>query len=479
MEKTEKQTKGLRRFLWILPLLGLLFLAAAVWAVSTRYTVQFLPGTRLLGVECGNMSPEQAAGELRAAADRAELVLGDTSGVEIARLKVGDFIDDGALDAAAREAFARQRQSAKWYDWLLEADRRYASAPMAGLSERDVRTRLQTLLYADEGYISPKNAFVELTDTGYTVVEAQQGNLINMGVCASALAKALGGLEDLSGDPPAVILDGAAVLPKVTSGSEEILRVTAELDEYLGQSVTLDFENGHVYTLSGEEIRSVSDISIQSRGVDCHPDPERLRELMERVITDNGSDGVFAKFRHVEETRPYVYYRVFDTGWIMDRDKLTSEVAAALESRQGGTFTPTYDYTWYWKSEYKNQRVGDTYIEISLDNQYMWCYLDGKLLVETPIVTGDLAKRNNTRRGCFKIFYKTTDTILRGPTWNDHVDYWMPFDGGIGLHDSAWRDEYGEDIYMTDGSHGCINTPLEAMRIIYENYKVNDFVIVY
>ena len=100
-------------------------------------------------------------------------------------------------------------------------------------------------------------------------------------------------------------------------------------------------------------------------------------------------------------------------------------------------------------------------------------------MVETPVVTGNVANRDETRRGCFRVAYKERDLNLRGPTWDDHVDYWMPFDGDIGLHDSSWRDEYGGDIYLTDGSHGCINTPLEAMRLIYRNFKSNDIVIVY
>lgn len=90
-------------------------------------------------------------------------------------------------------------------------------------------------------------------------------------------------------------------------------------------------------------------------------------------------------------------------------------------------------------------------MEISLDNQYMWYYVDGKLLVETPVVTGNIAAGDDTRRGCFRIASMTTDTYLVGPTWNDHVEYWMPFDDQIGLHDSSWRTEYGGDIYLTDG----------------------------
>lgn len=39
--------------------------------------------------------------------------------------------------------------------------------------------------------------------------------------------------------------------------------------------------------------------------------------------------------------------------------------------------------------------------------------------------------------------------------YEEKVEYWMPFDGGIGFHDAPWRDEFGGDIYLTSGSHGC------------------------
>ena len=477
MEKTKKT--GLRRFLWILPLVGLLFLALAVWSVSERYTIQFLPGTKIMGLDCSNMTPQQAAETLQRAADEREISLGDSSGIEIGRLRLSAFLEKDALAAVAKDAFARQRASARWYDWLMVGERSYTAAPLSELSEAEVSATLQKLLYADTGRVTPKDAHVEITDTGYTVIPEQTGNVINVYVCSRALCERLRALQDLSEEIAAVILDGVAVQPSITADSDAIKKQTDALDEYLNQPVSLEFENGSVYTLTSEDIRSISDMKVVGSVVVCRPNTERLRAFVERVVTDYAPDGVFAKFLHAAETRPYVYYRVGDTGWILDRDGLANQLAAALERREGGTLTPDYDYTWYWKAYYRGYRVGDTYIEISLDNQYMWCYLDGKLLVETPIVTGNLARRDDTRRGCFRIYGKVTDTILRGPTWNDHVDYWMPFDGGIGLHDSSWRDEYGEDIYMADGSHGCINTPLEAMKTIYENYNKGDIVIVY
>ena len=64
--------------------------------------------------------------------------------------------------------------------------------------------------------------------------------------------------------------------------------------------------------------------------------------------------------------------------------------------------------------------------------------------------------------------------ILRGDklpngrySYQSHVDYWMPFNGGIGPHDASWRDTFGGDIYINSGSHGCINLPLEAAEKIY------------
>ena len=478
-ENTEKKKNGLRKFVWILPLIGLVVLALAVFTVSRRYTRQFLPGTEILGVDCGNRTVSQAVAELENAAEAAHFVVGDSSGVEVFRSPLSAFIGRDVLAAAAEDAFRDQRASARWYDWMMEAPRAYFSEPLADLTDAQVGAVLTELRFGEAGAVPPRDAYVEITDTGYTVVEAVPGNMFNVYVCARELGKVLRPVRDLTAGVPTVIIDGVAVRPSVTADSEEIQEVTLELDSYLNRRLTVNFDNGNSYTFTSADIRAVSDVSVLGRMVVCRPDTVLLRSFLDTVIEDYGTDGVFAKFQHANETRPYVYYRVGDRGWIMDREGLAAEIASALNERRNGLFTPNYDRTWYWKDYYRGHRVGDTFIEISLDNQYMWCYKNGQVLVETPIVTGNLARRDDTRRGCFRIYGKVRDTVLRGPTWNDHVEYWMPFDGGIGLHDSSWRDEYGEDIYMDDGSHGCINTPLEAMKTIYENYSKGDFVIVY
>jgi lipoprotein-anchoring transpeptidase ErfK/SrfK len=94
-------------------------------------------------------------------------------------------------------------------------------------------------------------------------------------------------------------------------------------------------------------------------------------------------------------------------------------------------------------------------------------------------VTGNLSKKHYTRKGVFNLTYKTKNVTLRGPGYASFVSYWMPFDGGIGLHDATWRDEFGGDIYKTNGSHGCVNLPYEVAKKIYENITKETPIVVW
>ena len=45
----------------------------------------------------------------------------------------------------------------------------------------------------------------------------------------------------------------------------------------------------------------------------------------------------------------------------------------------------------------------------------------------------------------------------------------MPIYGAVGLHDATWRWSFGGDIYTYNGSHGCVNLPLNTAAYIYNN----------
>ena len=59
------------------------------------------------------------------------------------------------------------------------------------------------------------------------------------------------------------------------------------------------------------------------------------------------------------------------------------------------------------------------------------------------------------------------------------VDFWMPFNGNIGIHDASWRTEFGKNIYMTNGSHGCVNSPYELANTIFDNIEAGTPIVCY
>ena len=116
-------------------------------------------------------------------------------------------------------------------------------------------------------------------------------------------------------------------------------------------------------------------------------------------------------------------------------------------------------------------------MEIDLGKQHLYLYVEGELILESDFVSGNASRGWNTPAGVFGLTYKTTNAVLRGENYATPVSYWMPFNGNIGMHDATWRNSFGGEIYLTNGSHGCINLPYENAKVIYE-YVYTGFPIV-
>lgn len=123
--------------------------------------------------------------------------------------------------------------------------------------------------------------------------------------------------------------------------------------------------------------------------------------------------------------------------------------------------------------------IGDTYIEVDLTNQKLYYYQDAVLEIETDVVTGNMKRKWNTPAGVFFVYNKQKNRVLRGPNYRTPVKFWIPVRGAIGIHDAKWRDEFGGEIYLTNGSHGCVNTPMEAVTKLYELVEIGTPCVMY
>ena len=129
-----------------------------------------------------------------------------------------------------------------------------------------------------------------------------------------------------------------------------------------------------------------------------------------------------------------------------------------------------------------NYYIGNSYIIVSLSHQSVWAYKGETMLVSAPVITGKPSANNATPRGLFYIQpFKQSPSLLIGADYASPVSFWIPFVGNmIGLHDSPWQTHgYGGDVYLYYGSHGCVNTPYEAVRTLYYSYPVGTPVVVY
>ena len=66
-----------------------------------------------------------------------------------------------------------------------------------------------------------------------------------------------------------------------------------------------------------------------------------------------------------------------------------------------------------------------------------------------------------------------------GSDYASPVTYWMPFNGGIGMHDATWRSTFGGKIYLNAGSHGCVNMPYQKAGSVYNNVSAGYPIVVH
>lgn len=125
-----------------------------------------------------------------------------------------------------------------------------------------------------------------------------------------------------------------------------------------------------------------------------------------------------------------------------------------------------------------------TYVFVSIPKQHLTYFVDGKAVMDCPVVTGNI-HGHSTPSGTFTLNYKARNITLRGTEDNgdeyeSFVSYWMAFIGAsYGLHDATWRSNFGGDIYQYGGSHGCVNMPYKSAAKLYGLIEPGTPVLIY
>ena len=239
-------------------------------------------------------------------------------------------------------------------------------------------------------------------------------------------------------------IDFAKYYEKPNVTSDDLISICDTMNEYANWSAT--YKDGTVIKASTDAVRLNKKNEIVLNY-------DFLADGIKKVENSYNTVGKAVKFKtHSGKTIKVGNTKMSTWGNVVSTDKELAYLKSQFESK-----TSVSDRV----PEYlkKQDKIGKTYVEVSLSKQHVWVYVNGKLKMESDVVTGTKGK-HDTPKGMYYMSECIPGKYLVGDGYKTWVNKWMRLTNtGIGLHDATWRSSFGGSIYTYSGSHGCINLP--------------------
>ena len=452
---------------------GVVVLVGAVggglyWHESSKYKTCFLPGTIVDGMDVTGKTAsevedaimEQLKGytlTINGREDLSESITGESVGL------YAEF--DDTLDKAIA--------SQKPMDWgkyrFGKAVNEVNTDALLRYSDDMLNEALEGLSCMDEEKMrEPEDAKISDYDSAtgsYSIIKEDEGTELQEDKVKEAVATAIMSLAE------SVDLEeqGCYLAPSVTSEDEALKTACETMNKYVGAKITYKFGD-KAETLNGNEIHNWLTVNGTSVSVSESKAAEYVKNLASTCNTAYKPKTLKTSYGKT------VTITTGNYGWKIDQAKETAALVSLIKNGEQTSREPEYSQK---AASHSGNDYGNTYVEINLTAQHLYFYANGKLLVESDFVSGNAAKGWSTPAGAYSITYKQRNATLKGQGYATPVSYWMPFNGGIGLHDANWRKTFGGTIYKNGGSHGCVNLPPAVAKTIYENISAGDPVLCY
>ena len=458
--------------MWIMITVIIVFFAMAGYAgMSYYYFDRFFRGTTINGINCSGKTSEEAE---QAVAKKAEDYLLEVKARKLKSQSINGkligyrYVSDGSISQ-----YLDEQKPYKWVQGFWK-NQNYTAKENMTYDKMKLKEQLEKLeCVKKENQIAPEDAYVAYKDSKFEIVPETEGNTLDFNGAYQALSEAVAGKKrtiDLN-SCPAVYVKAAVMKddPDLKNSLEECQNLIQTKIVYVFGEETV--------TLDGEEIRNW--LIFDERG-QLQKNEDELRqcvaEYVAQLAATHDTVNTEREFCTTSGRTVQVYSSVY--GWKIDQ---AGEIAALTELIQSGSAWQSGDsadrepvYSQVAASR-TGSDWGKTYVQVDLSGQHVYMIKDGAAVWDAPCVTGNVSKDYTTPAGIYSLTYKEKDRILRGKKlengkyeYETHVDYWMPFNGGIGLHDAPWRSKFGGTIYQTSGSHGCVNLPPASVPALYD-----------
>lgn len=375
---------------------------------------------------------------------------------------------DMTIQAVSNEKSIKKKQNGfLWFLYLNNKRKDYKTSYEVTYDKKKLYQFLKDQdCMQEKNMEKPKDAYVAVDKSEAVIIPETEGSYLDTDKVHEVIETALEQVKAATDLDKEACYENA----EITADSKEIADRKKALETYL--TVQIDYSIDRVsWTLDASTFGSWlyydnGKWKFKKKSVQAY-----VRQLAETYDTV-GTTRTFQTYtgRYVEETGNRY-------GWAIDVEAETKGLREALASGKSQERTPEFSQTGAAYNKYGD--IGYSYVEVDLSNQHVYLIIDGKLVEDSPCVTGCVKEGHGTPDGLYSITYKESPSVLRGEDYETKVNFWMPFNRGIGLHDATWRDKFGGDIYYSGGSHGCVNLPYQKAAVIYENIYAGMPVICY
>ncbi len=302
----------------------------------------------------------------------------------------------------------------------------------------------------------------DVVDNEVVIVDAEEGNMFDIDSILSYIVLRINHEDLVSVDVDDYLIEQDT---DITERQNELNAIMGSYDNF-----SIEYTDGFVIDkniLNKYGLLKVSDDSIE-----VVPDEDKIIKMLVSNLVKYNSVGIDRVFKTHDEKTITITGGTY--GDYIDYSTEAMEIIPMLEALESDT-----DRVPIMKQESKFS-LDSTYIEVDKTKQHVYYYEDGELVLDTDVVTGKPTPDRQTPSGVYFILNKTKDANLIGATWNVKSERWMGVTyQGVGFHDASWRSSFGGEIYKSNGSHGCINTPKEAMFKLYDMVEEGTPVVIY
>lgn len=389
------------------------------------------------------------------------------------RDNVDDFIDgddiDFKLSNNSKEALFSIKNKQKSFLWFLGYFKNYNYADEDIFSvddEKFTKVINNSNIVKKSGTVNSKEPSYKFNGKDFEIIDAVQGNKLHKDKAVNHIKEAvLCGYKKFNIENT----DGY-IKTKYTKDSKCIVDNLEKLNKYKTLKLT--------YVL--DDVQEVIDCSIFSDWFSFDDNgqfslnKEKIQKYVETLSEKYNTAGKPKKFTTTDGRN--IVVSGGDYGRIIDKKAETNKILQMFNNNKSEKREPIY--TEKAMANGKND-IGNTYVEVNLSSQHLWFYKNGSLITEGDVVSGNMANGTATPAGVYRLKFKQTNAVLVGDTYRTPVSYWMPFNGGIGIHDATWRGAFGGQIYTYGGSHGCVNAPFTLAQTIFRNIDAGTPIVCY